>query len=187
MLRRKKLEQPLFRRNSVCTSYARPGGHLYFSRIAGTHVDLLLAAGRDEQAANCARQYLEPLDPRELGNGDADLYAAAALALGRGGEPRRAAQLLDNAIASQQMSRIGIPLGQLSYARARIASAISDRPAFEHFGDLCAQEFKRSKNLMMIAKFERLLEEAAQSAVAPTSDRRTCANFSISRARSRCM
>jgi hypothetical protein len=42
-----------------------------------------------------------------------------------------------------------------------------DRPAFEHFADLCAQEFKRSKNLMMIAKFDRLLEEAAQSAVAP--------------------
>jgi tetratricopeptide (TPR) repeat protein len=145
-----------------------PGGHLYFSRIAGAHVDLLLAVGRDEHAAICAKRYLELLDPSELGYGDADLYSAAAVALARGGEPRRAVQLLDNAIAySQHMSRIGIPIGQLSYARARIAIAMSDRAAFEQFADLCAQEFKRSKNPTMIAKFERLLEEAAQRAVAP--------------------
>jgi tetratricopeptide (TPR) repeat protein len=147
---------------------ARSRGHLYFSRIAGAHVDLLTAIGHDEQAANCARQYLELWDPNELGNGDADLYPSTALALARGGEPRRGAQLLDNAIAySQRMSRTGIPLGQLSYARARIAIAMSDRPAFEHFADLSAQEFKRSKNLTIIAKFERLLEEASQCAVAP--------------------
>jgi tetratricopeptide (TPR) repeat protein len=146
----------------------RSGGHLYFSRIAGVHVDLLTALGRDEQAANCARQYLELWDPNELGTGDADLYSPAALALARGGEPRRGAQLLDNAIAySQRVSRTGIPLGLLSYARARIAIAMSDRPAFEHFADLCAQEFKRSKNLTIIAKFERLLEEASQCAMAP--------------------
>ena len=146
----------------------RSGGHLYFSRIAGAHVDLLTALGHDEQAAKYAREYLAHWDPDELGNGDADLYSSAAVALALGGEARRGAQLLDTAIAySQRMSRTGIPLGQLSYARARIAIAMSDRPAFEHFADLCAQEFKRSKNLTIIAKFERLLEEASQRAVTP--------------------
>jgi hypothetical protein len=76
--------------------------------------------------------------------------------------------LLDNAIGhGQRVSVTGIPLVQISYSRARIAIVMSDRPAFEHFADLCAQELKRGKNLTMIAKFERLLEEAAQCAVAP--------------------
>jgi hypothetical protein len=137
-------------------------GSLYFTRIAATHIDLLTLLGRDDDALDRARSYLERFDFNERRIGDPDLYAAAAVAFSKGGEHERAVQLLDQAIAqSHGIGRMGIPLGLLYYARARVAISMADRTAFERYADLCAEEFKRTKNPSVIAKFERLLEAAA--------------------------
>ncbi len=138
-------------------------GSLYFTPIAGAHLSLLNALGRDDEALNRARYYLERCDPQERGGSDTELSAAAAIALSRGGERDRAVRLLDNAIAHGcQIGRKGITLGLLYYARARLAIAMSERADFERFADLCADEFKRTKNPSMTAKLERLLQEAVR-------------------------
>jgi hypothetical protein len=142
-------------------------GSLYFTPIAAAHVDILNALGRDDEAADRARYYLERVDAKELGTGDTELYAAAAVALARAGEHARAVRLLDNAIAhSQDVGRKGIPIGALYFGRARLAIAANDRTEFEHFAELCAEEFKSTRNPSMTARFERLLQEAARSALA---------------------
>ena len=139
----------------------QPARHPYFCMFAAAHVGLLGALGRDDEALRIGQSYVEICQREQLSPDDRFVYLEVSQILARAGEHRQSLAVIDAAIAEgERLSMAGLSLGQLYEARARIAISMRDRDAFEHYAQLCAQEYSKGKNPALVHKFSRLMEEA---------------------------
>jgi tRNA A-37 threonylcarbamoyl transferase component Bud32 len=139
----------------------RPGHHVFWAFLAAIHVEVLNELGRGAEAIALARRYLAIQAREELTTPDHALHVAAAYALARGGEHAEALALLQVALdAGERGGQLGLALGVMYEARARIAIWMNDRAAFETFSERCAAQFSHAKNAALGGRIERLLEEA---------------------------
>jgi len=77
--------------------------------------------------------------------------------------------LCDAAIVkSEQLGFQGVSLATMYEARARIAIAMDDEPAFQSAVERCAAEYKKGKSPALTAKIARLLDEARKLEVLVT-------------------
>jgi hypothetical protein len=139
---------------------ARPGRHLVFQMLAASHVRVLDALGRLDEAVSIGEAYLEVCAREQLVPGDRLIAVELAHALGRAGQPIRALALIGSAIEGAERSGMsGLPLGVMYETRARIAAMTQDRAAFDHFAELCAAEYRKGNNPALSARFVRMLED----------------------------
>jgi hypothetical protein len=142
-------------------SEVQPGRHPYFCMFAAAHVGLLSALGRDDEALLIGQSYVQACRREQLTPDDRFVYLEVSQLLARASEHQQSLAMIDAVIAEgERLSMAGLSLGQLYEARARIAISMRDRDAFEHYAQLCAQEFSKGKNPALAQKFSRLMEEA---------------------------
>jgi hypothetical protein len=140
---------------------ARPGRHWGFPPLAGLHISLLCDLGRIDDAVAVGRGYVEQSERFRLQSPDQPIKIAYALALARAGRTDEAVSVIDAGLALiERPGRTGIALGVAYEARARIALAQNDMPAFERFVARCADEYRRGNNPVLHGRYTRLLEDA---------------------------
>jgi hypothetical protein len=72
----------------------------------------------------------------------------------------------------------GLQLGRAYEVRARVAIAMRDEPALERYAQLCAAEYRGSRNALLSHKYHALLREADGAGVRVLSGQRAAADFS---------
>jgi tetratricopeptide (TPR) repeat protein len=152
---------------------ARPARHPVYTLLAASHVRVLDALGRLDEAVSAGESYLEICAREQLVPADRLIAIEFAHALGRAGQHARALAVIGSAIENaERIGMSGLPLGVMYEKRARIASMAQDIAAFDKFAELCAAEYRKGNNPALSARFTRMLEEtapptAAQVSVAP--------------------
>jgi serine/threonine-protein kinase len=147
---------------------APPGRHLTFVMLAASHVRLLRALGRVDEAVQAGRDYLEICEREAITPADRFIRLELALAFAEAGQHQSALQLIDKAIAwSERIGVGGLSLGVLYEARARVALAMKDGDAFSKFSERCAIEYRKGNNPVLSARFAQLLDDAGRRQLAP--------------------
>jgi hypothetical protein len=140
-----------------------PGRQAFWPYFAAMRIDLLSELGLHEPAALAAHEYLAICEREQIESLHQSVHVAAAQALARAGRHEPAVRMIDQVIASAEKLGIeGLALGVRYEARARIALAMDDQAAFEHFAACCANEYAKAKNPIVAAKFTRLIEQRSQ-------------------------
>jgi hypothetical protein len=147
--------QPLLQRESAERS-------VRFTWIGATHVMLLNALERHEEAVRRGRHDLDALLRRGLVLCDcAPLVGPLAEALAHSGLHAEAVELSEALIAEQQASGTSaLVLGSCYETRARVALCARDAASFEHWVERCVTEYKRAHNPALAAKLSQLLRDA---------------------------
>jgi hypothetical protein len=142
----------------------RPAEHAAFAYLASVRVLALIELGRAEEAAMVGQSYVQICDREELAPTAHVIHIATALALAKTQAFEAAVKLADSviAIASERGQR-GVCIGSMYEARARIATWMQDREAFQRYADLCANEYRHGRNASLAAKLARLLDEGRQT------------------------
>jgi tetratricopeptide (TPR) repeat protein len=127
--------------------------------------ETLLDAGQLDRAEEAANQAVAIGEAQPPGN-QTILYRAArtlALVQAERGDTDAAARKLDELIT--QAEAIGSPAmcGSLHEARARVALSADDRPAFLHHCHMVDAWFRPTRNPVLIARYERLVESGETS------------------------
>jgi tRNA A-37 threonylcarbamoyl transferase component Bud32 len=144
------------------------GRHPYFPYLAAAHIGLLGELERVSEAVQIGGEYLEVCRRERLGTTDRWVQLAVALALARAGENERAQALIDEPIAAAEaLGMVGLSLGALYEARARMAIWSGEQASFEQYAERCAGEYRKGRNPALSARFGRLMEEARQRHVGP--------------------
>ena len=144
-------------------SLAQPGRHMAWSMLASTLVNVLTALGQIDEAVALGLRYVEINDALGMDSAPDALHASLARALLAAGRHSEAMQLADQQIErSQAYNCTGVALGSLLELRARIALALGDREAFQHFAERCAHEYHKGKNAALAERFTRLLADAGE-------------------------
>jgi tetratricopeptide (TPR) repeat protein len=141
-----------------------PGRQAFWPYLAAMRIDLLSELGRHDEAVAEGRRYLEICEREQVETLHQSVHVAMAQALARAGEHAAAVRMIDEVIAvAEKLGVEGLALGVRYEARARIALAMEDRAAFDHFAACCANEYGKSKNPILTAKFMRLIEHGMQN------------------------
>jgi tetratricopeptide (TPR) repeat protein len=145
--------------------------------IASTHVTVLTALGRAEEAVTLGLSYLELCDREALHPNHRSVGHATVEALTAVGRLDEAVALSERLIAEALAAGTrGLALGWSYELHARIAIARGDAADFRAFADLCATEYRVEHNPALAAKYERLLLAAVQGGLSePTAPRRSTA------------
>jgi tRNA A-37 threonylcarbamoyl transferase component Bud32 len=147
---------------------ARPGQHVNFVMLAASHVRLLAALGRLDEAVQVGTAYLETCAHEQLVPSDRFIRVELAQACARSGRHEQALRLIEDTIRwSESIGAGGLSLGVLYEARARIALAMHDRSAFSKFSERCAIEYRKGSNPVLSARFAELLDDAGRQQLAP--------------------
>jgi Protein kinase domain/AAA ATPase domain len=142
----------------------RPAEHAAFAYLASVRVLALMELGRVEEAAMLGQSYVQVCDREELAPTAHVIHVATALALAKTGAFEAAVKLADSVIAlASERGQRGVCIGSMYEARARIATWMQDREAFQRYADLCASEYRHGRNTSLAAKLARLLDEGRQT------------------------
>jgi tetratricopeptide (TPR) repeat protein len=140
----------------------RPGEHPVWPWLVTSWLLTLLAQGRYDEAREIGLREIETANRVGLRATRGNIEMALALAEAKLGDFASACGRVERLI-EQRMGRdtLGVALGGLHEARARIAIWMHDTPAFEAHAERCAQHFSKSGGEpALAAKYERLLQEA---------------------------
>lgn len=134
--------------------------------VTAAHVSALTAAGRYDDAARLGREYFETARREALTPPMRCLVKPLVEALVRAGRLDEAQVLCDGTLAELEADGVrGLWLGLLYEARALVAIARGDEPAFERDAACCAAEYRRGQNSALVANYERLMREATRHAL----------------------
>ena len=146
-----------------------PTRHAFFCHLAAAQVDLLLAAGRTEEAVSAARAHIASADQARHLLTKHSLYVSAALALAKAGERGEALLLIATAIeAAEGFGSAGFALGRIYEARAKIALLLGEPADFEVYVERCAREYEKAHNPMLGARLAALVEQGRRSFAGPS-------------------
>lgn len=149
----------------------RPGEHSLWVWLVSARLFTLFAMGRYDEA--CAEGYRELETSVHLRLGITTLAIELPLALNEAkrGDFEGACRRLDAVIATGDAFGLqGVSVGTRHEARARVAVWMNDKASFEHHAQRCAQHFERSGgDPSLAAKYERLMQEARQYDLGPSS------------------
>jgi Protein kinase domain/AAA ATPase domain len=146
---------------------ARPGMHSFFSALAASHVRILHGLQRLEEARRTALRYLNDCEQNDLGA--PDLPLRAALVLADSGDCEQAVRVLAPLIEEgEQLGRVGLALGGIYEARARIAIAANDSTAFRTYAERCAREYQKSRNPALGLELAALFDRARERGLMPS-------------------
>ena len=143
------------------------GRHAAWVHLASGALQTLESMGHDEQVVARGEAYLQAAQPCRIGyllNFIRLPLARALCQLGRCEPAAAHAQAAVDALLAQ--SSIGLQLGLACEVRARIASRARDAAGFEHFGQMCAEQYRLSENRALSARYERLVQEAKAAELA---------------------
>jgi tetratricopeptide (TPR) repeat protein len=139
----------------------------FFAAIASSHLRLLAAVGRIQEAREHVGKYLTLCIENELTS--VDIYRSAALVLAQTGEPEQGLRILTGVIGRlEALSVSGLALGVYYESAAQIAIEMNDRAAFDDYTERCAAEYQKSNNPAVGAKLARLLDRARERGMPPS-------------------
>jgi tRNA A-37 threonylcarbamoyl transferase component Bud32 len=140
------------------------GGHCIWGNLASASLSTLIGLGRSQEAVTRGRAWLEIAIEQGLGFVVSHLRMPLALAEMQVGELEAAGRTAEGAVvALRELGSTGIGLGLAYETCARVASAARDQEGFERYAGLCAEQYRASENRALIARYDRLLEEARQA------------------------
>jgi hypothetical protein len=152
-------------------SLVQPGNHQLWANLAGCAVQTLVELGRYEEAVSRGRDYLQAGAAQQLGYVLHFIRMPLALATMHRGDLQGAVECSQQVVDSlQAISCKGLLLGLAHETRARVASHVRDAGMFEHHAALCAEQYKRSENRALSARYERLMAEAQGADIGVRSD-----------------
>jgi anti-anti-sigma regulatory factor len=148
-----------------------PGRDQAWSLGVAGQLGLLTALGQHERAVAIGLAALEACAAQELWGAHHALQRVVAESLLRAGDVDAARALADQHLDNQRQSGgRGLRLGLAYETRARVAIAMHDELELTRFAELCAREYKGGQNLLLNAKYQRLLREAEAYGIALDSD-----------------
>jgi hypothetical protein len=149
-----------------------PGEHPLWPWIAGGRLNALIGLDRLDIARADGTRDLALA--REVGLEQLGDHVEMPLALveAKCGDFASACRRVDRIIAErEELGLDGVVLGWVFEARARIAAWMGDEATFEHHAQLCARQYKKTEGEpAFAAKYERLMQEARSSGIAPRSE-----------------
>jgi tRNA A-37 threonylcarbamoyl transferase component Bud32 len=138
-----------------------------FPSIAASHLRLLAAVGRRDEALARVDDYIAICAKHELRG--ADLYRSAALIWAGAGRQADALRMLVAVTARLEAIHIsGLALGVFYESAAQIAIDMNDRASFDKFAERCAEEYQKSNNPAVGAKLASLLDRARERGMQPS-------------------
>jgi hypothetical protein len=145
----------------------RPGMHSFFSALAASHVRILHALKRLDEARTAAERYLKDCEIHELTA--PDLPLRASLVLADAGDCDQAVRVLTPLMEeAEHLGRVGLALGGIYEARARIAIAANDSVAFRAYAERCAREYQKSRNPALGLELAALFDRARERGLMPS-------------------
>ncbi|HMI94338.1 MAG TPA: hypothetical protein VK509_23360 [Polyangiales bacterium] len=144
-----------------------PGAHGAWAPAASARVEALLALQRHEPALEAAERGFAQCQRLELG-ALSEIEAARVLALAEAAVGRTGAAIdrIEHALERcAEHAIVGVRLGVLHEARARVALAADDRIGFASAAARTADVYRAGRNPALIAKYERLMDSARGVAV----------------------
>ncbi len=145
------------------------GRHQLWCEMAGAHVKVLGALGRNEEAREHGTRYLAEAASAGLGYSvchiEMPLAAAHAALLDREAAERLALSVIER---FEKLGAKGLIVGLAFETRALVAFRLGDREIFESFAAKCGAIFRAGGNRSLVAKHERLMRPSRDAqAVAP--------------------
>lgn len=142
-----------------------PLRHPFYTSLASAHVRVLLALGREHEAAEQVKKYRAFCGENGMITPEMDLLAAQAF--GKVGEFQPAVQLSEALIRqAETYARSGLIMAVCYEVRARIAIWMRDSTTFEQMAQRAAAEYEVAKNPSLTSRLTRLLDEAREHGVA---------------------
>ncbi|MEY4582640.1 MAG: hypothetical protein RL701_7343 [Pseudomonadota bacterium] len=143
--------------------------HPFYMILASCEVRLLADSGRVLEATERARAHLD--FTAEHGIPAWDLEQEAATAFSKANRFSDAVRMLDTLIVEhERQGSVGLSLGTLYEARARVAIRMRDNSGFEKAATSAGREFEKAQNPDLSARLSQLFDEAQQQGVFAGSD-----------------
>ena len=148
---------------------AHPGRDVVYGFFAAQEIRVLSLLGRTPEALQRAEQYMTELEREQVTTADRFLRLETVHALLQTGQYTRAIEILEPVLAwLEEIGSSGLACAVFYDARARIAIASGDREGFDSYATRCGAEYKKGKNPVLDAKFQKLLEDARQQDITPS-------------------
>jgi len=148
------------------TNATEAGQHANWTDIVGARLRTLIEMGQHEQALSLGRDAVEAAEKAELGYMVNYIKMPLALAEAKAREFEHAIVDADAVIQSfESMGSTGINLGLAYEIRAKVASFMKDKTAFSKYADRCAEQYSAYGNPALTARYEKLAQSIADSAV----------------------
>jgi hypothetical protein len=142
---------------------AKPGMHPLWASMATTHVHALLDLGRSTEALLIAEAYVATAGSAGLRYNAEPLWLALGLCQADA-DPSSAERTVDAVITRFRAQDVGgVPLGLAYETRARVALLNGDEEAYARYAALCRELYCRHKNPALLAKYQRLHQEAEKN------------------------
>jgi hypothetical protein len=140
---------------------ASPERSVRFTTIGSTQLLLLSALERHDEVARLGTLFWTASQARGLQLIDcASLIRPLSISLAHTGDARTAIELSEALVAAYEAAGAsGLILGSCYETRARIALALRDAPAFEHWAARCRSEYDRAHNPAIAHKLARLMRD----------------------------
>lgn len=142
-----------------------PGRHAVWPYIALAHQRSLFELGDHQESKTVGQKYLRILCEEEIGAFVRSfIQMHLALVETKLGNRDDATQYAERAI--EQITHLGpsgLNLGFVNETRARIATAVRDREDFIFYAQRCAEQYLAGGSPSLVAKYERLLQEARRN------------------------
>lgn len=160
---------------------APAGRHLNWGLAAATQLDVLSLLARPEQAYELGLSYLATAEQQVLESPKTTLLRSVAEACLRSGRLEEAGRMADEHLARQlALGTRGLQLGIAHETRARVAIAMRDEAGLQHHAQLCAAEYKDSRNALLSRKYQQLMRDADAAGVTVAALQRHAADFTAS-------
>ena len=141
-----------------------PGHHPAWPYTAGAHLKTLFDQGRLSEGEKLGREYLLAAERQEIGYPANLIRMPFALIEAKLGKRHNAQDLADEAIANwNALGATGVYLGLAYETRARVAIYNDDPQSFRVYAKLCGQLWRSGNNPALIAKHEKLMQDARQA------------------------
>jgi hypothetical protein len=142
---------------------AKPGVHPLWASMATTRVLALLDTGRTAEALSAAQAYLATA--RQVGLGYMAEQLQLALGLCHAQTGNAAAEATIDAVITRFRAQDvgGVPLGLAYETRARVALMRGDQNGYSRYDALCRELYCRHKNPALLAKYQRLHQDAEKT------------------------
>jgi hypothetical protein len=154
--------------------------HINWGLAASTHVDVLNELGRTTEAIACGESYLAIAISERLGGVRTQLLRSLAECYVRSGRLADALRSAEEHLARQlEIGAQGLQLGLAYETRARVAIGMHDEAAVHHYAQLCAAEYKASRNALLSRKYKQLIHQADQAGVPIATAQLQAADFTV--------
>jgi hypothetical protein len=158
---------------------APAGRHLNWGLAVSTELELLNALGRAEEAVALGHSYLATATELELDSARTPLLRVMAECCVRAGHLQDATRMADEHLRRQlEFGTQGLQLGLAYETCARVAIRRGDEAGLHRYAQLCAAQYKGSRNALLGRKYQQLMHEADAAGVAVPPAQRGAADIS---------